>query len=121
MVPAAIDHIMFFRHTWMRMVNATEMTCAQASLPMVKLPLPMEIVVRRQYTTRSAKTDAGNTLPKYRMYFGVGLPGRKAMKGMKRVSIVAATPAATMMICWVILIVCLLSVRCLLVLYVRVS
>ena len=52
-----------------------------------------------------AKTDAGNTLPKYIIYFGVGLLGRKAMKGMKRVSIVATTPATTIMICWVIFIV----------------
>lgn len=34
------------------------------------------------------------------MYLGVGFPGRKATKGMKRVSMVAATPAETMMICW---------------------
>ena len=32
------------------------------------------------------------------MYLGVGFPGRKAMKGIKRVSMVAATPAETMMI-----------------------
>lgn len=31
MVPAAIDSMMFFLHTWMMMVNATAMNCDRAS------------------------------------------------------------------------------------------
>ena len=69
-------------------------------------------VLRRQYTTNRAKTEAGRTFPKYKMYLGVGFPGLKAMNGMKRVSMVAATPAATMTICCKLLIASLLSLLC---------
>ena len=30
-LPAAIDHIIFLFHTWMRMVKATAATCAKES------------------------------------------------------------------------------------------
>ncbi len=105
MVPAAIDSMMFRLHTWMRMVNATAMNCDNASgenntCQCAMVPAQsIETEKRRQYTTNRAKTDAGSTLPRYMTYLGVGLSGRKAMKGMKRVSIVATTPAATITIC----------------------
>lgn len=109
MVPAASDHMMLLRQAWMAMVKNTARSWAIVSLDKMKcqsvVPLVAGIVVfikemwRKQYITNRAKTDAGNTLPRYRMYLGVGLPGRNTMKGMKRVSIVATTPAATIMIC----------------------
>lgn len=106
MVPAAIDHIMLLRQAWMRMVKATPRSWAMVSVGMPKVRLSAETVSDamkeiffRQYITKRAKTDAGKTLPRYMMYLGVGLPGRNTMKGMKRVSIVAKTPAATIATC----------------------
>lgn len=100
---------MLFRQIWMTMVKKMAVNWAIVSLDRVKCQLLrlqavdafvlMNEVWRRQYTTNNAKTEAGSTFPRYKMYLGVGFPGRKTMKGMKRVSIVATTPAATMMIC----------------------
>ncbi len=114
MVPAAIDNMMFFLHTCIKKVKATAMNCCKASADNDKCHLATSITreVRRQYTTNRAKTDAGNTLPKYIMYLGVGLSGRNAMNGMNRVSIVATTAATIIMICWVIFIVHLPFVFC---------
>ncbi len=105
--------MMFLLHMCTKIVNATAMNCDNASgdnktRQCATLPvLSIETEERRQYTTSMAKTDAGNTLPKYIIYLGVGLSGRKAMKGMNLVSIVATTPATTIMICCVVLIACL--------------
>lgn len=106
MVPAAIDSMIFFLHTCIKKVNATAMNCCKASADNDKCQLAMSIAteVRRQYTTNRAKTEAGNILPKYMIYLGVGLSGRNAMNGMNRVSIVATTAATIIMICWVIFI-----------------
>ncbi len=106
MVPTAIDNIRLRLQACTRMVNATAMNCDKASGDNDTCQRETSNVTeeRKQYTTSKAKTDAGNTLPKYIIYLGVGLPGRKAMNGMKRVSIVATTPATTMMICCVIFI-----------------
>ena len=109
MVPAASDHMMLLRQTWTAIVKNTAMSWVVVSLDRRKCqsPIPpfavgailMKEMWRRQYITNRANTDAGNILPKYKMYLGVGFPGRNTRKGMKRVSIVATTPAVTMMIC----------------------
>lgn len=114
MVPAAIDSMRLRLHAWMKTVNATATNCGKAlgDNETCQHDASIETEERRQYTTSRAKTDAGNTLPKYIIYLGVGLPGRKAMNGMKRVSIVATTPAATIMICCVIFIARVFYVVC---------
>lgn len=114
MVPAAIDSMMFFLHTCTKKVNATAMNCCKASADNDKCQVAKSIATeeRRQYTTNRAKTDAGRTLPKYMIYFGVGLSGRNAMNGMNRVSIVATTPATIIMTCCVIFIARLPFVFC---------
>ena len=104
MVPAAIDHIMLLRQMWMRMVKATPRSWAMVSLGIphisfVSLVGDTNEIFLRQYITKRAKTEAGSTFPKYNMYLGVGFPGRKTMKGMKRVSIVAKTAAMMSTIC----------------------
>lgn len=55
----------------------------------------------RQYMIRSPNTAEGSTLPRYCMYFGVGFPAGKIIKGIKRVSIVPKTTMPTVIICCV--------------------
>ena len=90
MVPTAIDNIRLRLQACTRMVNATAMNCDKASGDNDTCQRETSNVTeeRRQYTTSKAKTDAGNTFPKYIIYLGI----------------VATTPATTMMICCVIFI-----------------
>lgn len=50
---------------------------------------------------RSPNTAEGRTLPKYCMYFGVGLSAGKIIKGKKRVIIVPRTTIEIVIICCV--------------------
>ena len=53
----------------------------------------------KQYTTSSPNTAGGKTVPRYVIYFGVGLFAGNNINGKNLVSIVAKTTIAIVIIC----------------------